>query len=182
MTSRMPERNLLRSYAIRLASLIAVALLLFVSGRLVLDYLPRFGMPPCEKPDWLFHTLRGLIGVLIVAGIWLQIRLQRNPGLHLLALAMLVPLAALAVQEAANRHEAQAEKQCRGRTLPQAMKVCRTDPAHFRLGESGYGTPVLSLVPPGTTGAGWNCLQNWATYQNDISFVIDEGVYSQKGN
>jgi hypothetical protein len=182
LTGPIPRQNGLRLIAIRSSSLIAAALLLFVSARLVLDYLPRFGLPPCEGPDWLFHSLRGLVGVLIVLGIWLQLRLQHNPGLRRLALTLVVPLAALGVQEAANRHEARAEKQCRGRTLPQAMMACQANPAHYRLGEGEYGTPVLSLVPPGATGPAWNCLQAWATYQNDISLTIDEGVYRARGN
>lgn len=182
MTGPILRQNALRLVVIRSASLIAAVLLLFLTGRLVLDYLPRFGLPPCEGPDWLFHSLRGLVGVLIVLGIWLQLRLQHNPGSPRLALAMVVPLAALGVQQAANRHEIREQRQCKARTLPQAMMACQANPAHYRLGEGEYGTPVLALVPLGTTGPAWNCLQAWATYQNDISLMIDEGVYRPRGN
>ncbi|MDG5747636.1 hypothetical protein P8Q88_05535 [Qipengyuania sp. XHP0207] len=167
---------------IRSAWLLAAAILLFVAGRLVLDYLPRFGLPPCEKADWLFHALRGVVGVLIVIGIGAQLRLQRDPDLRSLTLALVVPLATLGVQEASNRHETREQDRCKGRTLAQAMRICRANPAHFRLGESDYGTRVLSLVPPGTTGAAWNCLQNWATYRDDISLVVDEAVYGAREN
>ncbi|MBX7497017.1 hypothetical protein K3172_14245 [Qipengyuania sp. 6B39] len=182
MTGPMPRQNGLRSMAIRSASLVAAAILLFVAGRLVLDYLPRFGLPPCERPDWLFHTLRGLVAVLIVIGIGAQLRLQRDPHVRRLALALAVPLAALGVQEAANRHEARQQGQCKSRTLAQAIRICQADPTHFRLGESDYGARVLTLVPPGTTGPAWNCLQSWATYRNDISLVADEAMYRSRKN
>lgn len=181
MTDPLHERIVLRSYAIRLASLVPIALLLFVSGRLALDYLPRFGLPPCEGPDWVFHSIRGLVGVLIVIGIGLQLRLQQDPGARRLMLALVIPLAALIVQEAASRYDVREQKQCEARSLSQAIQACDANPSHFRILESEYGTPILSLVPPGGTGPAWNCLQRWATYQDDSSLVIDEGVYRQRG-
>lgn len=177
MTDPLHERNVLRAYAIRLASLVPLALLLFVSGRLALDYLPKFGLPPCEGPDWVFHSLRGLVGVLIVIGFGLQVGLQHDSRVRRLIVALVVTLAALIVQEVASRHDIIEQRQCKVRSLSQAMQTCEANPAHFRIGESKYGTPVLSLVPPVSTGPAWNCLQAWATYQNDISLEIDEAVY-----
>ncbi|QZD90434.1 hypothetical protein K3148_03310 [Qipengyuania aurantiaca] len=182
MTGSRHGRDSLHLYEISSASLIVAALLLFVAGRLALDYLPRFGLPACERPDGVFHAFRGCVAVLVLSGFGLQLRLRNNPSLLRLALATVVSLAALGVQEAADWHEAREQERCRSRTLPQATKVCQVDPAHLRLGKSKYGTPVLSLVSPGNTGAAWNCLQDWATYQNDVSLVIDEGVYRQRGD
>lgn len=171
--------------AIRAASLPGVALLLYVAGRLALDYVPKLAKAPCESADRLYHLSNGLEAVLLVVGLLLQICVLRRPNLRLLVGAVAVPIMALLVQDAAIDHENSRQQKCEMRTLPQAMAFCGADPAHYRREKKrfeydvSYEFEVLTLVAPGTTDAAWQCLNNWSAYHGSVSINVDESVYDQ---
>lgn len=91
--------------AIRATTLFGVGLLLYAAGRLALDYVPRFGMAPCETSDSLYHISNGVEAILLVAGLLSQIRVWRCPSLQMLIAAISAPVLALLVQYAAVDHE-----------------------------------------------------------------------------
>lgn len=165
---------------LRSAPVIGVAVLLFVSGHLILDYIPRFGMPPCVGPDWLFHPLRALVAILIIGGFYYQVWLFRTPSPKRLTVALIVPLFALGVQTLASEHEKKRQSRCEALTLDEAIIVCRVDRSHYRISKSEIGTDVLTLMSPGTTDAAWRCLERWAVRQNAISLEVDESVYGTR--
>lgn len=171
--------------ALRAASLPGVALLLYVAGRLALDYVPRLAKAPCESADRLYHLSNGLEAVLLVVGLLLQICVLRRANLRLLVGALAVPIMALLVQDAAIDHENSRQQKCEMRTLPQAMTFCGANPAHYRREKKRFEYDisdefeVLTLVAPGTTDAAWQCLNNWSPYHGSVSINVDESVYDQ---
>jgi len=171
--------------AIRAASLPGVGLLIYVAGRLALDYVPKLAKAPCESADRLYHIANGIEAILLVVGLLLQIWVLRRPSLRLLVGAIAVPIVALLVQNAAIDHENLRQQKCEMRTLPQAMASCGANPAHYRREtkrfeyDVSYEFEVLTLVAPGTTDAAWQCLKNWSAYHGSVSINVDESVYDQ---
>ena len=163
--------------AIRVAALLGVGLLLYVSGRLTLDFIPRFGMPPCESADRLYHISNGLEAILLAFGLLSQIWVLRRPNLRLLVGAIAAPALALLIQNAAIDHETSRQQRCENRSLPQAMTSCGANPAHYRRRTDRYGYDVLTLVAPGTTDAAWRCLNQWSGHNGSASINVDESVY-----
>lgn len=165
--------------ALRAAALLNIGLLLYVSGRLASDYVPKFGRPPCESADRLYHISNGLEAILLVVGLLFQIWVLRNPKSRLLVGAMAVSISALIIQNAAINHEKSRQQKCENRSLPQAMASCGANPAHYRHGKTRYGYEMLTLVAPGRTDAAWKCLSLWSDYNGSVSFDVDESVYDQ---
>jgi hypothetical protein len=165
--------------AIRAAGLLGVGLLLYVAGRLAFDYVPRFGMAPCEMSDRLYHISNGLEAILLVVGLLSQIWVLRRPNLRLLFGAMAAPVLALLIQNAAIDHETSRQQKCENRSLPQALASCGANPAHYRRGTDQYGYGVLTLIAPGTTDAAWRCLTQWSVYNGSVSVNVDESVYDR---
>ena len=166
--------------AIRAAALLGVGSLLYVAGRLALEYIPQFGMAPCETADKLYHISNGLEAILLVVGLLIQIQVLRSPNLRLLVGAMAAPVLALLIQNAAIDHENSRQQKCENRSLPQAMASCGANPAHYRLGTSRYGYDQLTLVAPGRTDAAWSCLYQWSVYHRSVSIHVDKSVYDQR--
>ena len=178
----MNEMNRLRglsALAIRAAALLGVGVLLYVAGRLALDYVPRFGRVPCESTDKRYHISNGLEAILLVLGLLLQMWVLRRPNLRLLVVAVGAAALALLIQNAAVDYENSREQNCKKRSLPQAMASCRANPAHYRRGKDRYGYDVLTLVAPGSTDAAWQCLNEWSGYNGAVSIKVDESVYDQ---
>ena len=170
---------------IRAVAILGVGPLLYVAGRLAFDYIPKFGMPPCESADKLYHISNGVEAILLFVGLLSQKWVLRHPNLRLLAGAMAAPILALLVQNAAIEHENSRQQRCENRSLPQAMAICGANPAHYRREtkrfeyDVGYEFDVLTLVAPGTTDAAWRCLNNWSAYHGSVSINVDESVYDQ---
>jgi len=173
----MNRRKGFSALAIRAAALLGVGLLPYAAGRLILDYIPRFGLPPCESVDRLYHISNGLEATLLVVGLLLQIWVLRRPNLRMLVGAIAAPALALLVQNAAIDHETSRQQECENRSPSQAMASCGANPAHYRLGTGRYGYDVLTLVAPGTTDAALQCLQHWSYHNLSVSIIVDESVY-----
>lgn len=164
--------------AIRTIALLAVPLLLYVGGRLALDYVPSLGRPPCEDRDNLTLIADWLEAVLLIVGIWLQTRVFRHPNFILLITALLVPLAAWLIQYVANDRDALRQQRCAVRPLAEAMKACGANSAHYRREKvSGYDN--LTVISPGTTDQAWRCLWDWASHNGTVSLKVDESVYRE---
>lgn len=173
----MNRRQGFSALVVRAAALLGVGLLLYVAGRLALDYAPSFGMAPCESAGRLYHILNGLEAILLVIGLFAQICVFRRPSLRLLVGAIAAPALALLIQNAAIDHETSRQQKCKNRSLPQAMASCGANPAHYRRGTGRYGYVVLTLVAPGTTDAAWSCLNRWSDHNGSVSINVDESVY-----
>ncbi|MFB0612333.1 hypothetical protein [Aurantiacibacter poecillastricola] len=165
--------------AIRATTLFGVGLLLYAAGRLALDYVPRFGMAPCETSDSLYHISNGVEAILLVAGLLSQIRVWRCSSLQMLIAAISAPVLALLVQYAAVDHETSRQQKCQERSLSEAMASCKASAAYYRRETDQYGYDVLTLVAPGTTDAAWSCLTRWSDHNGSVSMKIDESVYHQ---
>lgn len=165
--------------AIRMIGLLGAPLILYVLGKLALDYAPSLGLAPCEKRDGFTLTAHGLQAILIVVGIWLQVRLFRRPCYASLILAILVPLTAWLIQHAADDRDASRQQQCAARPLAAAMKACRANPIHYRQEKDQYGYTVLKVIAPGTTDEAWSCLGRWSDRNGKVSLKVDESVYRE---
>lgn len=180
LANQMNRQQGFPALAIRAAALLGVGLLLYVAGRLAFDYVPKFGMAPCETADKLYHISNGLEAILLVVGLLIQIQVLRSPNLRLFVGAMAAPVLALLVQNAAIDHENLRQQKCENRSLPEAMASCGANPAHYRLRTSRYGYDQLTLVAPGRTDAAWSCLQRWSHHNGSVSLNVDESVYNQR--
>jgi glucose dehydrogenase len=156
------------------ASLISYAL-----GKLTLEYVPRMGRAPCEDPDGFTLTAHGLQAILIVVGVWLQVRLLRRPSYASLIPAILVPLTACLIQHVADDREASRQQQCAARPLAAAMKACGANPIHYRQNKDQSGYTVLTVIAPGTTDQAWSCLERWSIHNGEVALKVDESVYRQ---
>lgn len=165
--------------AIRAIALLGAPLLFFVFRGLAFDYLPIFQVAPCENRDGLDLTAHGLEAVLLAVGVGLQIRILQRPSYALLIAALLIPLTAWLIQEAANERDAFRQRQCAARPLEQAMIVCGANPAHYRRGKDQYGYDVLTVIAPGTTDKAWSCLSSWSNRNGTASIKVDESVYRE---
>lgn len=163
--------------AIRAIALLGAALLIYVMGRLALDYVPRLGLAPCQYRDGLTLTAHGLEAILLVVGIWLQVRVFRHPSYASLIVALLVPLAVWLIQDATNDRDAFGHRQCAARPLAEAMKACGADPAHYRRAKDQYENDVVTVIAPGTTDLAWSCLSRWSDHNGTVSINVDESVY-----
>jgi hypothetical protein len=163
--------------AIKATAILGTMLLLYVALRLTADYLPSFAMAPCEYKDNLTFAAHGLEAVLLVAGIRSQIRVFLHPRYVLLMAALIFPTAALLLQYAERVRDATRQQQCAARPLTEAMKICKANPAHYRLEQSQCGYDVLTVVAPGTTDRAWSCLGRWAEHNGSVSLKVDESVY-----
>lgn len=165
--------------AIRAIALLGVPPLLYVMGRLALQFVPSFGMAPCEDPDGLTHTALAVEAILIVVGVWLQVRVSRRPSYPVLIAALLAPLAVWLLQNAAKDRDALRQQQCISRPLAEAMRACGANPAYYRREKSRHQHDMLTLTAPGTTDRAWRCLSRWSDHNGTVSLEIDESVYRE---
>lgn len=163
--------------AIRATALIGLGLLFYAAGRLAFDYVPRFGMAPCESADRLYHLSNSLEAILLGVGLLFQIWVWRRPNLRLLVGALAITILALLVQNTASDRETSRQQKCENRSLSQAMTSCGATPAHYRRRTDQYGNDLLTLVAPGTTDAAWSCLNRWSDHNGSVSIDVDETVY-----
>ncbi|WP_176590892.1 hypothetical protein [Sphingobium sp. EM0848] len=165
--------------AIRMIGLLGALLILYVMGKLALEYAPSLGLVPCEYRDGFTLTAHGLQAILLAIGIWLQVRLFRRPSYASLILAILVPLTAWLIQHVANDRDAFRQQQCAARPLAAAMKACGANPIHYRREKDQYGYAVLTVTAPGTTDEAWSCLGRWSNHNGKVSLKVDESVYRE---
>ncbi|VWX51763.1 conserved membrane hypothetical protein [Novosphingobium sp. 9U] len=179
MTTVRGQRPKWRSIVLRSIALLGAPLLLYVLGKLLIEYLPRLTPAPCALTDEVTTTAHGILVVLLIAGFWLQRRAWRDASASYSIAAMLIPLLAWLVLDWTGDREADRERQCVTRPLTEAVKVCGANPAHYRLGKSRYGTDTLTLTAPGTTDQAWSCLGRWSEHNGSLSIEVDESVYRE---
>lgn len=165
--------------AIRAIALLGTPLLFYVFRQLAFEYLPIFSVAPCETSDGLYLAAHVLESILLVVGVWLQIRTLQRPSYALLVAALVVPLIAWLIQHTSNDRDALRQRQCAARPLEQAMKVCGANPAHYRREKDQFGYDVLTVIPPGTTDKAWSCLSSWSNRNGTASIKVDESVYRE---
>ena len=163
--------------AVRAVVFLGAAALLYVAGRLASNYLPSFSTAPCEHPDGLDLAAHGLQSALLAASIILQVRAFRKLTYASAILALLMPLAAWIVQQAAESRDTSRQRKCAARPLNDAMRACGADPTHYRRENGSYGSDILTLVAPGTTDRAWSCLARWSDHNGTVSITVDESVY-----
>lgn len=159
--------------AIRKIGHLSALLIFYVMGKLALEYVPSLGPAPCEYRDGSTLIAHGLQAILIIVGIWLQVRLFRRPSYASLIFAIFVPLTAWLIQHAASDREIFRQRQCAARPLAEAMKACGANPAHYRWGKSQYGYDVMTEVAPGTTYETWSCLRRWSLHNGNVSLTVE---------
>lgn len=176
------ERQGWHAAAIRSATVLSAIASLYLFAILAIEYLPKYGLPPCESPTNLLVVRHGLEALLIIISILLLIRVGRRPNYATLLAAFMAVVGAGLIQEIGNRYDVLRQQKCESRSLDEAMKACAANPAVYLRGtdHNGYGT--LTLIAPGNTDGAWNCLNDWGLYNGDISFKVDESVYQAYRN
>lgn len=153
-----------------------------VSGYLYLLYsvavtFLRYGLPPCESDEAVFWSRMACSVGLFLGGTLLF--LPRKSSGFRCAVAVGLPTVLFGAQYLVINHNEQQQAACAARSLPEAMTVCRSNPAHYRFSTSSEGFATLTLIAPGTTDRAWSCLTNWTYHAESApSLKIDEGVYA----
>ena len=174
-----PEHGLVRGLIDVIASLLALAFI----GSSILLLLGRvfsYGLPPCAEDNWYETTKIIRVAALFFGGILIIFSSARmKPALLLLGLMLGGIGWAVNIQgEAQNR---EVIKECKARTVAQAMNKCGAIAEHYRIDpvidDDGRKHQRLTLVAPGTTDKAWSCLSKWSVYGDVYGFEIDESVY-----
>ena len=173
------QRRETHRIAIRTIALLGVPLLLYVVGGCIFQLLPKLGLPPCQSGDDITQALGNAQAILIIAGIWFQIRVFRYPTYLILFVTLLVSSANWPVYTINNDHDERLQKECTSRSLGEAMRACDANPKYYRVRKDENGYDILTLIAPGNTDQSWKCMFRRANYNSKVSMNVDESVYRE---